>query len=291
MLSTLRKRLWRRVIVYPVVLLLFYVGTCYMLARMYLGPRPSNPPIPQGAIAVEIPGNDYPIPAWHSPNLLKAPVVFVCVHGYGGSRGAWSDVLTELPAHGYGVVVPALPGHDVSPDQTRGFGGKESEVVVKTIAWVRSQSTVKPKIVLLGVSMGGSSAWLASAKDPGVDAVITEGAFARLDPIIDSWFDHIVWNGRIFFRPVRWMASGMSGIDPSSINPVEDAAKWKGRPALVIHCEGDTLIPESNAQALANAAGCEIWRIPNSGHAQGIGVAKDEYLKKLIEMAKRVRAK
>src|SRR5947209_13791812 len=122
MLSMPRKLLWRRVVVYPVVILGFYLGFCYVLARMYLGPRSSNPPLPNGAVAVDIPAAHYPIPAWYSPNLAKAPVVFVCVHGYGGSRVAWSDLLTDLPAHGYGVIVPALPGHDVSKDQTRGFG-------------------------------------------------------------------------------------------------------------------------------------------------------------------------
>jgi pimeloyl-ACP methyl ester carboxylesterase len=282
------KRRWRRVLIFAGILVVAYLGVCYMLARMYLGPRPSNPPIPDGAVAAEIAGAAYPIPAWHSKNLASAPVVFVCAHGYGGSRAAWSDLLGDLPKNGYGVVVPALPGHDVSPDQTRGFGVKESDVIVSTVAWVRKQSSVKPKIVLLGVSMGGSSSWLASAKDPSIDAVVTEGAFARLDPVIDSWFDHVIWKGSFFFRPVRWMASGMSGIDPSTINPVDDAAKWKGRPALVIHCAEDTLIPESNATAIAQAAGCDLWKIDGANHAQGIGVAKDEYLARLVAMGRRV---
>src|SRR4051794_4935780 len=133
MRSMRRKRPWRRVLIYACLFVGLYLGACYGLARLYLGPRRSNPSMPKGAVAVEIPGQPFAVPTWVSANVATAPVVFVCVHGYGGSRNAWRELLTHLPQHGYGVVVPALPGHDVSPDETRGFGSKESHVVIETV--------------------------------------------------------------------------------------------------------------------------------------------------------------
>lgn len=150
-------------------------------------------------------------------------------------------------------------------------------------------SPKEPRIVLVGVSMGGAACWIASGLEPDwFQAVVTEGAFARLDWASDRWFAMLLPAGHVILRPVRWFAEAMSGVRTSSIAPVTDAAKWRGRPALIIQCEFDSLIEARHAEALAQATAAPVWTVPATGHAQGYSAAPQDYLKRLIALGEGV---
>jgi uncharacterized protein len=216
----------------------------------------------------------------------RGKTVFVFAHGYGGNRQHWSELMSGLVDLGLEAIAPAMPAHEESPDPTSGFGEKESDVVVATAQWAATRYAEKPRVVLVGVSMGGAAAWLASAKAPElVDAVVSEGAFARFDEAMDQWFRLLMPGGPTALSPVVFFAKRMSGIDPGTINPVEAAERWKGRPALVIQATNDRLILGDHAERLAAASGAPIWRIDDCAHAQGCSVSPLEYLSKLSEFA------
>ncbi|MBN9501993.1 MAG: alpha/beta fold hydrolase [Armatimonadetes bacterium] len=279
-----RKRRWRKVTYFLVGLFVAYWVGCYYLAVKYVRPgtvNESGPPDTLRSI-----GN--PI-VWATPGLAEgvgSKPVFVVVHGYRGSQSGWAKVADSLSKRGFEVVVPALPGHDSRTDETSGFGRKESQVVVDCVAWARKQSVKPPKVYLLGVSMGGAACWLASEKDPTVDGVVTEGCFARLDEATRDWFDRKAPGSSVYLRPVIWFASWMSGVDPKTVNPVEAAAAWKGKPSLIIHGEDDQLFPTSNGRTLAGASGGELWIVPGAKHAECSNVAFDEYLNRLVAFTK-----
>jgi pimeloyl-ACP methyl ester carboxylesterase len=272
-------------VTYALLALVLYPVGSYLLARHYLSPGRQTFPLPLGLAEVSIPSGSGPFSAWSTLGLAggspQGRTVFVLVHGYGGSRAAYRELLFALDREGFEAVAPSMPAHEDHPARTCGFGRTEAQGVLEATAWARSRYDVPPRVVLVGVSMGGAAVWLASAEDPTVDAVVTEGAFARLDPTIDRWFDLTVPGGRFVLRPVRWIASRMSGSDPRSINPVDAAGTWKGRPSLVIHCGFDRLMPVQNAQMLAEASGAELWTIENAGHAHGFSSAPDEYVRRL----------
>jgi pimeloyl-ACP methyl ester carboxylesterase len=140
--------------------------------------------------------------------------------------------------------------------------------------------------------MGGAAVWLAAAREPELfDAVAAEDSFAVLDEAVDRWFAMLFPGGKYVFAPVRWFANGMAGIDPSTVRPVDAAQKWRGRPALVIHCSNDLLMDGNHSNRLARAAGCEVWTIDGASHAQGYGDAGSEYLAKLVELAGAARGR
>jgi pimeloyl-ACP methyl ester carboxylesterase len=282
-----RKLLWRRLMIYAGGFLILYTLVCYQLARSYLSPLRHVPQAPSWVREVTIPTDAGACPAWATPTLGKGEIVFVLAHGYGGTREAWADLLQDLPKHGIDAVAPAMPGQDASPDKSVGFGSKESKVIADTVRWVRDQHPGdKPKIILMGVSMGGAASWLATEIVSDVDGVITEGAYAVFDEAMSHWFDHVVPGGSIALRPVVWFAAGMSGLDPSSIRPVDAASKWKGRPALVIQGEEDTLILRTHADRLAKASGAPLWVVPTATHAQCSACAGPEYVERLVAFAK-----
>jgi pimeloyl-ACP methyl ester carboxylesterase len=271
----------------------FYLGGCFLLAKYYLSPKRIVAAMPSDAEAILIAAPTHPVPAWVSPRLAngsedRGRVIFVLVHGYGGSRACWGDVFQVLAARGYEVIAPAMPGHDENPDPTSGFGVKEAEAVLLATRWARSRYPDQdpPKVVLVGVSMGGAACWLASARHPELfDAVVTEGAFARLDEAVDQWFSLLMPGGRIALAPVQAMARQMSGIDPKTVNPVDAAQHWRGKPSLVIQASEDRLILGSHAERLAEAAGCELWLVPEARHAGCYTVQAEEYVDRLIQIA------
>jgi pimeloyl-ACP methyl ester carboxylesterase len=142
------------------------------------------------------------------------------------------------------------------------------------------------KIVYMGVSMGGSAAWLASQKDPKAAGVISEGAYARFDQAMDQFFDSKAPGASIYLKPVVWMASAMSGIDPSSIVPMNAAEKWHGRPALVIQAGDDHLILRDHADRLAKCSGGDEWVVPGAEHAGCYSRAPKEYLSRILKFVR-----
>lgn len=278
----------RRVLTFLAVLFAGYLLLCLGLAKLYVSPYRIPPPPLRSFTKTMLPDGE---PVWASPRLLAGKpaghTLYVMAHGYGGGIGHWSHVGKQLCEKGNEVVLTEFPAHGDSPDSISGFGPHEAQIVEAATRWARSRYPKPPRVVLVGVSMGGSACWLATAAHPELyDAVVTEGAFARLDETVDRWFGSRISGGAYVFRPVKWFAARMAGVDPLRVNPVEAAEKWKwkGKPALVVHCEDDTLMPRSNADRLAAASGAELWVIPKAEHAQGVSVAEKEYLDRLLDI-------
>ncbi|MBI3721805.1 MAG: alpha/beta hydrolase, partial [Fimbriimonas ginsengisoli] len=141
-----------------------------------------------------------------------------------------------------------------------------------------------PKTVLVGISMGGAACWLAVER-ARADAIVSEGSFAVLDDAVRRWFDLLLPGGHVILAPVRWLAKVRSGVDPSTVRPVDGAARWRGRPALVIQGDRDRLMEMSQAKTLSEAAGCPLWVVPGAEHAQCQNLAPAEYVRRLSELA------
>jgi pimeloyl-ACP methyl ester carboxylesterase len=287
------RRIWVRIVLYLALGVGAYVLLCWWLARGYVSPIRAVSSPPPSAVSEELPFGAYPIPVWATPGLARgepsANALFVLVHGYGGNRGSWADAFEELHRRGYGVVVPEMPAHGTNADPRSGFGPKEADVLLEVTRWARSRIPKGTRVVAVGLSMGGAACWLASQREPAAfDAIVSESAFADLESVQRHWFSKLLPGGTIVLAPVTWFGRKIAGVDPAHVRPVEAAAKWKGRPALVIHAAQDRLMPREHAERLAAAAGCELWEIPGAGHAEGYFVAKHEFLRRLETLARRL---
>ena len=285
-----RNRSVRRLIYLFIGLFGAYIYLCYLLAGTYLSPLRVTPVRPAELSEVEVPSRFGPTPSWCTPALTAgkaSPVIFLLAHGYGGSRGSWAEPMLQLKRRGYDSLALSMPGQDASPVRRVGFGVTEAQVIADAVKWLRE---VQPhhKVVVLGVSMGGAAAWLASRENPQIDGIVTDAAFARFDEPMNAFFDRKLWHGSFFFAPVVWLARRMSGVDPNAINPVEAAALWKGKPALVIQGDADTLVVPSHAVRLSGAAACEIWSVHGARHAECYEADSAGYLNHLIKFAERL---
>jgi pimeloyl-ACP methyl ester carboxylesterase len=280
---TRQKKWFRRLVLLVVGLLLAYVPLCFWMANHIIDAKRSVPTLPKQFVVWEpVPK----VPAWVTPRVAqgKAKNVFIFSHGIKADRAFFADTARDLAKRGYDVVLLPMPGHDESPDQYLGFGPKEADLIKQTVVAVKADH-----VVLVGCSLGGAATWLAS-DHPGVDGVVTESAFAHLDPVTRIWFERVLPGGSFIFRPVIWIVSWKLHINPSDVNPSETAAKWDHKkPALVIHAGNDGLIPIEQGRELAKVSGAEFWEVPGHEHAQCQDEG-DEYVDRIEGIMKRVIA-
>lgn len=264
-------------------------GTVNLLAAHFLL-QPNRVAVhrPRGVEEISVPSRYGLVPSWATQNWRKSPVVFILVDGYGGSRQTFEPLLPEIDRAGWGAVALSMNGHDASPDDTVGFGSKESLTVVDALHWLHAKRKDHPTVVLLGLSMGGAACWLASQIDPSPDAIVTDSSFADFPSAMHDWFS-VVPLSDIALAPAVWMDEAQAGIDPASIRPVDAARKWNGRPALVIRAGSDGLMSPHHAVELSRASGAPLWTVPNAKHALCFVEDMPGYMAHLHDVVQRAR--
>lgn len=265
-------------------LLLAHLVFCAYLASGFIRPPRFVPSRPAGLREAKV--DD--VPAWVTPRLAEgrpSETVVVLAHGFRGSRGSFDDLMLRLDKAGIDALAPAMPGQEASPDPAVTFGAREARTVLACAGWARRKGA--KRVVGMGLSLGGAATWLAGGEDPqALDGIVSDAAFARFDEAMESFLGRRYAAGRFVLRPVVWFARAMSGIDPASIRPIDAAARWKGRPALVIQGTSDTLIVPSNGERLATAAGCPLWRIDGAEHSRTYDMDRKAYAARLIEFVR-----
>lgn len=282
-----RKRLWIRLVIYLGVLPLFYFGLCWFLASGYVKPSRNVAQLkPDSMGEVTIDHAPHGLVAWASQSLIdgepKHDTVVILVHGYGGNRDHWPSLIEYLEV-GAEIVAPAMHGQDASLAEKVGFGPGEAAEIISAAQWARKQYDDPPRVVLFGVSLGGSACWLAVGESPELfDAVVSEAAFTTLDKATEEFFDSNFGNLAGVMQPVVWFSNRQAGIDPSTVRPIDAAKEWDG-PALVIHGNADTLLGTPNADQLVAASGAELWLVDGLRHAQLAGEQAEELAGRILE--------
>ncbi len=82
-----------------------------------------------------------------------------------------------------------------------------------------------------------------------------------------------------------WLASAEAGVNPPTILPIRAAEKWH-KPCLVIQAGDDRLIPLHQAQELATASHAPLWIVKGAVLANCYDTAHDEYMSRLVKIAK-----
>ncbi len=267
-----------------------YLAVCAIAAFGYLHPPKLAGPMPKEFAAQD----------WQQIQLASTPVLaanldlkdseigFVLLHGWGGGQSTWAGLGQFLASKGYSVVIPALPGHAPNKAGITTFGVRESDIAIQLASELRKRGC--KRVIGIGVSMGGSTLWLASEKDPSTfDGIVSEGAFATLSEAIPTWNAGRFPFGDVVLAPAATFAEKMSGIEVAKIRPVDGAGVFRGRPAIVLSCEFDSLVPLSNAKKLAEAAGVDVQMIPGSKHAEGYVTDPAAYERIVMNLVEQVK--
>ena len=266
-----------------VVLVLFgYGGFSLLAANRYLYPPRRVPTVPATLEATEMVG----VPVWVSPSWQASRTVVILAHGYGGTRKAWAEIAPSLAASGFGVVAPAMPGQDESPEKMVGFGPAETALLVELARLVRRENPAAT-LVLMGISLGAAASWNASLTIQP-DAIIAESAFAVLSEGIRGYVNSVVPGGELVLKGASALARRQSGVDPAAIRPIEAAEKWKG-PALILAASEDTLSPLRVLDAYQEAVPhAEIAIFSGAKHAKCYESDPERYLTVVVAFLSRL---
>jgi hypothetical protein len=224
-----------------------YLGGVWGLQRSLLYPAPPAPRVaptlPPGGEAVWL-GEDPKTEAWLLRPSSPPPYTAVLfTHGNGELIDHWLASFRSLTNAGYAVLLLEYPGYG------RSGGSPSQESITAAIVagydfLAKSPDVDDAKIVAYGRSLGGGAA-CALALQRNVAALILESTFTS----------------------VRALAPRLGAPGALVRDPYEnlDAMKNLDVPTLVLHGARDTLIPVSHGEALAEAAGVDLIRLP-CGH-------------------------
>jgi pimeloyl-ACP methyl ester carboxylesterase len=105
-------------------------------------------------------------------------IPLLCIHSAGQCGVQWREVLRELPAHGYRVIVPDLPGHGRSDNPRSGPVRDLREYAAWLAELLRRLEAERPLVV--GCSIGGKIALeLAADRAVAPRGVVAMAADAR----------------------------------------------------------------------------------------------------------------
>jgi uncharacterized protein len=216
---------------------------------------------------------------WPTPQARAALVV---AHGFGMTRVELLELARGLRSCGYAILLFDFRAHGASEGRRSTMGFQEAEDIVAGVHFLLGRPDLRGcSIGVLGISMGGAAALLATAREPAIGAVVADSAFATLHEVAAGGLRALYRLPPFPFAPliVRF-GEALTGHRIAANRPVDAVAAIAPRPLLLIHGVQDRLIPLSNAQALYAAASAprELWVVPDVGHASAHHQMPDEYL-------------
>ncbi len=245
---------------------------------------------------------------WFIPGVLPdgrltVDRMIVVVHGTRTNRESPGDHLLELTValarHGLGVLSFDMRGMGESPPAPLSMGNLEQRDVLGAVDFLRSGTPPfpelgRPRIIGgLGISMGAATLLLAAAREPAIQAVVSDSAYAEIVPILEREIAKrsVAPIGRVpgVFAPSSLiMARLLYGVDFFAVRPVGTVAGIAPRPLFLIHGTADDYVPINNFREL-NAAATSVpgahvttWIVPNARHAQAFKVTGTEYVTRVV---------
>jgi uncharacterized protein len=216
-------------------------------------------------------------------------------HGVSDNRVGDLGVADFLLRMGYEVVMMDSRAHGESEGDLATYGWKERDDLRAIVAALENKVYVRC-IFAFGVSMGGGIALQAAAVEPRIAAVAAEAPFSSFREASYDYagFHRNPWLGRILFRTVVeagfLFTKKIAGFYPSDVSP-EKSVSQRPFPVLLISDGADVVLPLRHQQAIFAAATGrkELWILPEAAHASAIGVAPEEYERRVLSFFAKAR--
>jgi pimeloyl-ACP methyl ester carboxylesterase len=204
---------------------------------------------------------------WMSAGARKAAIVLV--HGGGDDNRSQPHsnglgLARDLVAHGYAVLALDLRNYGESDGTPEGitFGEEESSDVIGAMNFLGARDPTL-RFGALGMSMGGHTVLYAATRDTRLEAVVTDGTFAEARPIAGNFAHASTGIPRAILTPFLWSAEWLHGIPLGRGRAIEVAGRIAPRRVLLIHNEGDPIVPTAECRRLASAIpDAETWITP-----------------------------
>jgi dipeptidyl aminopeptidase/acylaminoacyl peptidase len=233
---------------------------------------------------------------WIPAEADDAPAV-VLVHGIQSCRREANVLIPAGMLHraGFSVFLIDMRDHgDSEGDDGRFAGGSEEYMdVLGAWDWVRDQGVPDDRIGVLGVSFGALSSVIAGGQEPGIAAVWADSVASRLDEgmsnfVVDQLNDPTGLSRVLVPGAMVW-ARLIAGDDLTKFNPIDEVARYTGRPIAFVHGELDAVLRASmatemhDAAVAAGASSPDAWIVTGAGHTEAVFFEPAEYEQRLVD--------
>ena len=220
---------------------------------------------------------------WYSPSRNGAAVILV--HGGGGDRTGPRTHAQLLVRHGYGALLYDARGRGESEGSPNAAGWGWDKDVEGALSFLATRPDVAAnRIGAIGLSTGADVLLEAAAEQPGLQAVVAEGAAIRS-------FDDYRKAGLDALAPTSWVLMTalrvLSGSTPGE--PLKQLVdEISPRPLLLIAAGRGAMGPGGGeyglGQMYAEAARepVEFWGLPQGRHTAAILEQPQEYERRVI---------
>ncbi len=221
----------------------------------------------------------------------------IMAHGYTNNRLQFNektlDMISGLQSNGFSVLTFDFRNSGISGGDKTTIGIKEKDDLLGAIKYVKS--TGGKHIVLMGFSMGASTAIHTAAESPDVEAVIADAPFADLDTYLRENLS--VWSSLPKFpfnNTILLIVKFMANLDPNQMIPKNDIEGVAPRPVMLIHGKDDDATPIRNSEEIYNAytkinkENITFWKVDGAKHLGSYEKDTKEYMKNIYEFLGKV---
>ncbi len=204
------------------------------------------------------------------------------MHGVRANRLSMLERARFLSHAGYAVLLFDFQAHGESEGKNITFGYLESKDAQAAINSLRLNAPDE-KIGLIGISMGGASALLASPPLE-VTAMVLEMVYPTIKQAISNRLTMRLGGWASVLTPLlSWQLKPRLGIDADALHPIDKVGSIRIPKLFIVGAEDrHTTLEES--QRMFNAAGepKELWVISGAGHVDLYSVSKNEYEQRVL---------
>lgn len=221
----------------------------------------------------------------------------IMAHGYKNNRLQFNektlDLISGLQSRGFNVFTFDFRNSGISGGDKTTIGINEKDDLLGAIKYVKSIGG--KHIVLMGFSMGASTAIHAAAESPDVEAVIADAPFADMDAYLKDNLS--VWSSLPkvpFNNTILLMLKFLANLDPKTMVPKKDIQSVAPRPVMLIHGKDDDAIPIKNSEEIyeaytqINKENITFWKVDGAKHVGSYEKDTKEYMKNIYEFLEKV---
>lgn len=264
-----------------------YLGIVLYTAHLLTSPRPRPAEIDPRVIGAQVvpwstrTDDGLTLRGWYVPSAGRRLIVLV--HGLWDCWESVAGPARDLRRRGYDVLVFDLRGHGRSDPDRLSMGHRERLDVRAVLVWARQAGYEPGRIGWVGYSLGGSTLLMEAERNQDLRAVAVDSPFGDLPAVLDRQLAAHSGLPRPFNPGILLAADWAFGTRAADLIPIRSARRWGDRPLLLIHGTGDDLVPVSQAQALAAAAGpgCQAVILPGIGHTDAYRADPEGYVDRL----------
>lgn len=251
-------------------------GALVAPAPAELGTPPADLPANLSAVAFKISSDSGSEIAGWKLTAKPSRGVMVLLHGIRGNRRAMLPRARMLGELGYSTILIDLQSHGESTGDRIMLGHQEKHDVRAGVEYARQQFPGQ-RVGVIGVSLGGASALLASPMD--IDALVIESVYPTIEKAIENRVRAAI--GPLAPIPAKILLIQLKprlGVEPNQLRPIDGMAKVEC-PVFVLSGQEDTHTTADETIQMFELASSprQHWLVPGAGHVDLMEFDPTEY--------------